>query len=522
MTPRATLIALVLLAAAAGSSRSDEAPAVNYISQEHVYLNVGRRAGLAIGARVRVLRDGQLVAVLVVEHVSSHSASCVIVEAHGMPRVGDHATFKAAPAPAPSPAAPVAGDEPSPAPSWEVAPKHRPQPRLSGYVALESFLQRDRRGALSSVQPAVAARVIVSNVWGGELRLRHRSRLYHRPDAPGADEWTHRLTELAYMVSGGGGTEYGIGRMIVPYVYGLGPVDGAFFSTPVGRRWRLGLAGGLDASSAGTSFEEERSKVGVFAALEAGSPDATRLALTGVLSGSYADGAVSREFGYLQAVVDVGQRLHFYQSTEIDINRGWRRQVEGESITFSNWFLTASANPWPFVGVDLNYDARRGVRDADTFATPDSLFDDRRYQGYSGALSFALPHGVRVRGNAGVRLRDSSEETNRYYAVTASAVRLPWVGHSLTLRYAVSETPYLTGYRPSLSYRFPVTRRVRASAGLGSTRYEQAFDTTTETYVEAGARATFGRRYFAALDARAYSGEAADSFQLFTEIGLDL
>ncbi|MDH3217155.1 MAG: hypothetical protein OEN01_12855, partial [Candidatus Krumholzibacteria bacterium] len=64
--------------------------------------------------------------------------------------------------------------------------------------------------------------------------------------------------------------------------------------------------------------------------------------------------------------------------------------------------------------------------------------------------------------------------------------------------------------------------RVQASAGLGSTRYEQAFATTKETYVEAGARTTFGRRYFAALDARAYSGGAADSFQLFTEIGLDL
>jgi hypothetical protein len=524
---RAHLLVLALMSALAGRSQGEEAeaPRVNYISADAVYLNVGRGAGLTIGARVQIVRNGATIAVLEVVHVSSHSASCRVVEQSQPPAVGDVAVFTAVPPPAVPPAAasgPAAG---SAATTFEEKPTANV---VSGYVEYQTDWQRDLTGSkLSYVVPAIAARLKVENVGGtgGELRVRDRIRYYDRDRPPGQfveqREWYHRLMELAFVFDAPAATvSWGVGRLIAPDMVGIGPIDGGYVSFEFLRYLRVGAAGGLAPDLIDMSFSTDRAQAGGFVAFDYESQRRWRFTTSAAASGQYTSGTVSREFLYWQNVFNLYRRFSLFQSVEIDLNRDWRYDAAGERATFSNFYIAADAQAADFVTLDISYDSRQNVRVYETRETPDSLFDDGVHEGYRGGVTLQLPRGVTLRGYGGARYRDG-DKTNRYFSLYARVSRLPWRGHSVWVRYAYARARSLTGHRPAVEYRFPLGRRTRLGAGAGGYIYEQGTGTTTSAYGDVGAYYTVGR-YFASGKYRQYFGGGLESILLFVEIGLHL
>lgn len=503
----------------AGSS--SDGPAINYISADAVYVNVGSGAGLEIGAHVKVVRGGKEIAVLTVVHVSSHSASCRVVSQTDAPRVGDAVFFEiqqpVEKAPPPEPATPV--EKPR--------VDRRGSDRVRGSLALQNVWQRDLSGSeLSSYQPSVATRLTVDDVFGtgGTLRVRHRTRLYHRSQPLSTEqdtnEWTHRLSEFGvYFGDPRESSAFGLGRVLNPYIRGLGYMDGAYASIKIRPHISVGVAGGMDPSIEDSSAQPDRQKYGAFVAYERGSLATRRLATTLAFSGSYNDGTINREFGYIQNTLSLARRLSVYHSVEVDVNRGWRKSAEGNRLTFSNTFLTANLAVTSAISVDASYDARRNIRDFHTIDSPDSLFDDVLSTGYGGGVSISLPRHVRIRARGGVRYREDNQ-SNRHGSVSIHAGRLPIRGHSMSARLSVSETPYVTGYRPTFTYRFPIKRRTRIAASLGGYIYEQGSVTTRSTFGQLDVHHTLGRRYYVAGNLRRIAGDSLDSVQLFTEVGL--
>lgn len=511
------IILLVSIDAAAG-----EAPAINYVSADAVYVNVGRRAGLVTGASIAVLRGGKQIGYLEAVHVSSHSASCRVVEQKSGFKAGDRVMFERV-----ETAAPVE-------PAMEKRPAQRDRRRrvgstrnrLRGYLAFQHMWVQDLSGSNrgSSLQPALSARLVVANVLGTEARLnfRHRSRMNYRPQS-GERDWSHRLTELAVRHGNAAeGPVVGFGRMVVDEVHGLGYVDGAVFSVQVSPHYRVGVVGGLEPNPVDMRVQTGSRKFGSFVNWQGGSYESSRLSLTTALSGSYVDGLVDREFGYLQATYSYTSLVYLYQSIEVDVNRHWRKDANGSRLSFSNFLFSANANPTSFLALDASYDARKNFHDYNTFETPDSLFDNNTYSGYGGGMSIDLPHNIQIRGNSGVRFRGTTEETNRYYSISATARHLPLPGHHFSARWSVSRTRYVTGYRPTFTHRFPVGRKLRLKAGAGAYRYTQGTITNDSWFVEGGAYYTFGKRYYVSGDMRQYIGGSVDSFQLFTEAGLNI
>ena len=141
----AFLLPVTALCPIAGTAiaQPEDAPTVNYVSADAVYLSVGRRAGLTVGARVEVVRDSRTIAVLEVVHVSSHSASCRVVEQIEPPRVGDTAVFD--PLAAPPPIQSTARLDTARA-SPDYAEK-RTTNIVSGYVELQNVWQQDLTGS---------------------------------------------------------------------------------------------------------------------------------------------------------------------------------------------------------------------------------------------------------------------------------------------------------------------------------------------------------------------------------------
>lgn len=499
-----------------------ETPAITYISAESVYLNVGHLAGLARGARITVLRGGKPVATLEAMHVSSHSAACRVVEQTAEPKVGDTVTYKRVKV------TPPADPRVETSPTQERSRERdsRKKRRIRGYLSLQHMWVKDLSGTDqgTSLQPAVGARFVVSDLMGTgvDFFVRYRSRMTYRPET-GARDYSHRLSECALRYgSPGAGAVFAAGRMVVDEVHGLGYIDGALFSLQVSPHYRVGVVGGLEPDPVNMRVQPHNRKFGSFVNWQGGSHRGNRLSLTTAVSGSYVDGLVDREFGYLQAVYSYSSRLYLYQSVEVDVNRDWRMDANGTRVSFSNFLFSANANPTSFAALDFSYDARRNFYDYDNFETPDSLFDDNTYSGYGGGVSLSFPANVRLRGSAGVRFRGATEETNRYYTVSATARHLPLPGHHFSVRWSVSRTPFITGYRPTVTHRFPVGRKLRLKIGAGAYWYDQAGASSDSRFAEAGVYYTLGRRYYLSGDFRQYFGDGVDSFQLFTEIGLNI
>ena len=80
---------------------------VRYRSADTVYLEGGRAAGLSMGDRLEIVRDGEVVARIEVVHVSEHSSSCKILMEQQTIETGDRARFDGDLSPPPPP---VAGD----------------------------------------------------------------------------------------------------------------------------------------------------------------------------------------------------------------------------------------------------------------------------------------------------------------------------------------------------------------------------------------------------------------------------
>ena len=521
---RMILLTAVLFFAAGGVFAEDqEAPAINYISADAVYLNAGSHAGLQIGARVQIVRDGRTIAILEVVHVSSNSASCRVVEQTEAPRVGDAAVFTAVAAPA----APVAAASGAAAVALG-AQAPRVDNIVSGYVEIQNVLQRDLSGSdISSLQPAIAARILVKNVGGtgGDLRFRDRIRYYHRsqPASPTIDsgEWYHRLTELSFVFDTPGATlNWGVGRLIAPHMIGVGIVDGGYVSFAFARYLRAGVSGGLTPDLIDLSVSSDNAQAGGFVAFDYESAQRWRFISSASLMGRYQSGTVSREFVYWQNSYNYYRYFAVFQSVEVDFNRDWRRDAAGESTTFTNFYIMASGEVTQYASLDLSYDSRQNIRVYETKETPDSLFDDFTHDGYRGGVTFHLPRSFTLRGYGGLRYIDG-RRTNRYFTAWARAARLPWRGHSVWLRYAYADARTVTGHRPAVEYRFPATRTTRVDLGLGGYIYEQGTRTTSSYYADLGAYYTRDR-YFASGTYRQYFGGNLESILFFLNVGLRL
>lgn len=126
---------------------------VRYRSADTVYLEGGRSAGLSVGDRLEIVRDGEVVARIEIVFVSDHSSSCKVLMEQQPIETGDLARFDGDLSPPPPP---VAGDSADTeveasvgaAAAASSSSRRRPRTRLSGSFTVdwENFTDESGRG----------------------------------------------------------------------------------------------------------------------------------------------------------------------------------------------------------------------------------------------------------------------------------------------------------------------------------------------------------------------------------------
>ncbi len=378
-------------------------------------------------------------------------------------------------------------------------------------------------------QPGVKTKLSVENIGGGNLafKLRHRTRLYHRSRTlsigQDANEWIHQIYELGlFHENEASKTEWAIGRVLSPYVRGVGYVDGGYLAHQIHSNFKIGFAGGAAPDMVSSEPNFDRRKFGLFGAFETGTYQTQRLAFTAAVSTEYDETTVSRDFLYFQGTYSKYQLLSLYQSVEIDFNRDWRYDQTGERFTFTNYYANANVNITKNASIFLSYDARKNIRYFETMDTPDSLFNDDYHQGIRAGFNLRLMDRINFRGNAGIRFRDGLPDDNKFASATVRIARFPLPRHSMTLMMSIVETQFTTGYRPMMSYRFPVSRRVALNLTGSGYIYKTGSRTTSYYYADASTYYSFARRYYLSATYRQYFDTRLKSIELRTELGIRL
>lgn len=420
----AFVFVLSLVAGAARAAASARPIAVSYVSSGAVYLDAGRAEGLVPGARLKLVRGGETVAEVEVDFVAEHSASCKLATSTRPVWAGDRAVLLSTPATDAAAAPPPAAATPEPEVArepyrYEPAPRGGALPwaRSSGSVAFgyRTFSVTD---GPSSTEASGRLSLRLREIAGKplELRVRLRGRRieregYGRSVATSQD--SDRLYELSLAYEPPEGRfSLRAGRLATGPFGGLGYLDGVLVQYRVVGGFHLGAFGGARPDLADLGFETAGSKYGAFVRF-ATARDA-RPAYAEILIGGVSErargGDVSRDFLTVESRFGSGNRWWLFERAEIDLNRGWRREVAGKGSEVSNAALSASLRLGQSWRASLSYDQRRNYLTWETRPLPEEVFTRYFREGGRAALEWQSRRGWNASLAVGQERADSIDE----------------------------------------------------------------------------------------------------------------
>jgi hypothetical protein len=421
-------IALALALAlgdAAHAAAATRPIAVSYVSSGAVYLDAGRAEGLAPGARLKLVRGGETVAEIEVDFVAEHSASCKLVSSTRPVWSGDRAVLVSSPGAAEgdAPATPMPG-----APEPEVASepyRYSPAPRggalpwakRSGSLAVgyRTFSITDGPSSTeSSGRLSLRLREIAGKPL--ELRVRLRGRRTER-EGYGRSVATRQSSDRLYELSLAydppeGRFSFRAGRLAAGPFGGLGYLDGVLAQFRIGRRFFLGAFGGARPDLTELGFDTAGSKYGAFVrfATERDARPAFAEIVLGGVSERARGGDVSRDYLTVESRFGSGNRWWLFERAEIDLNRGWRREVAGKGSEVSNAALSASLRLTPSWRASFSYDQRRNYLTWETRPLPEEVFTRYFREGARLALEWQSRRGWNASLAAGQERADEIDE----------------------------------------------------------------------------------------------------------------
>lgn len=427
---RAVQLGLVVLAlaVAAGDVRAQSARpiAVSYLSSTAVYLDGGRDAGLAPGARLRVVRDGDTIAELEVDFVAEHSASCRVVESSRAIRAGDRVVVLSVPEGETEPAE-AAPATPQPEPQVATSPVYRASApsepekirfRSSGSVGF-GYRTFSDDGGRSSNESSGRLSLRLSGVGGMpiEVRARGRARSISR-DGYGPSVARSQDSDRLYELSVAWAPEKGrfrvqAGRFGASPYLGLGYLDGVLGELRLTDTLYFGAFGGSRPELGDLGLQTGGAKYGGYARWskqDFAAGGYGEIVLGGVTERAET-GEVSRDYVTVESRFGRGADWWISQRAEIDINRDWREQVTGSTSEISNAALAASFRLGGSLRATLSYDQRRNYVTWETRPVrPEDTFTDYFREGGRVALEWRGGSGWTVSAGAGLERADQVDD----------------------------------------------------------------------------------------------------------------
>lgn len=369
---------------------------ITYLTPSTAYFDVGREEGLEEGMAVEVVRAGRGIGSLKVSYLASHRAAATIVRADSTLVVGDSVAFtpKVLPRRDGTGVAPDAG-RPTRSTRSSAAG------HLRGRLGFRYLLVQPLAGP-GYRQPAADLRLEGVSLGGSPagvlVDIRARQTRRKRDDGTTVKEVQTTVYQAALTLRAGGGPRLTVGRQYLPTVSSVSLFDGAMVEL---QRSRIGGGAfiGSEPDPRSMGYSTDIRSYGLFLEGRNAPGAVTRWSLAGGAVGSYAPGAINREFGFLQASLST-PTVTIFAAQELDLNRTWKAEAGEPSVTWTSTFATVQVRPAAWMTLQGGVDNRRNVRLYRDLIDPETEFDDSFRQGIWGGTSFQLGKHTRLGGDA--------------------------------------------------------------------------------------------------------------------------
>jgi len=385
---------------------------VTYVTTSSIYVDAGTAEGLRAGHRLEVVRDGQVVAVLELKDVTTHRASCRVLEKTSDPVVGDTVRF----VPDATPLAPDAGAAAAGTPPGPDSSRARSRDvGIHGRIGVSYVAISDRTTGTGYSQPALLLQIngsaIAGSPWYVAADLRARRTYRDLSDGTSVEDDGTRLYRLALSRRGQSDPwAVTIGRQYSPTLAAVNIFDGVS-AEYVRPKWGVGLFGGTQPDPEDFGYSEQITDYGAFATFRGIPAPRHGWQVSTAVIGSYDDGELNREYLYLQGNYN-GPVFSIYAAEEVDFNRGWKADEGADSVEVTGSFVTMRFQAGRKVALLTGLDNRKNVRLWRDHETPVTEFDDAFREGIWAGLFVQpaprLSFGFDGRTNGGGSAGDST------------------------------------------------------------------------------------------------------------------
>ena len=456
---------------------------VRDVTAEYVYLQGGRLDGLAVGDRFVIKKNDSTIVELELVYLSDRSASCKIISAAGAIVTGLKAKLvtshpgRDTTTVAPIDTLPVVVVEKKPPSSQTIAPRAKPD--VSGSISLtyDSWIDKANE-RLDFSQSTVRLNLRARKIAGKELTfsVRSRGRYDHRSRALsyGVPQkvWANRIYELSLSYDDRKAPiSFSAGRIPVRRIGSAGYIDGMMVEYHLYGPVRTGIYAGAQPnwqySEGGLSIQ----KYGFFLNYSRGNYQSALFEMTLAGAGEYHQATTSRELIYSQTNFSLGNRWSISQSSEIDVNRGWRRNRTSRVISLSSAYVDTRYRFSNRLSAGLSYDNRRNYWTYDQKSLADSLFDDHLSKGIRSRLDIRLPGNFQTGLSVGYRTRGGDPKPTYSYSANVNKSGLVSAHSSLNLQYSGFTGPQQKGSNFSVRIGEYFRQRDYVSLGYGYYRY---------------------------------------------------
>jgi hypothetical protein len=332
----------------------------------------------------------------------------------------------------------------------------------------------------------------------------------------------HRLYEMALLCDDPlSAFNFGAGRMLLRDMRGIGYLDGAFGRYKFSPTVSGGVFAGTEPDLQDTEFRSDVTKAGAFAVFEKRLENAHRLAGTVSFAGVYHNGEIDREFFYQQINYTHGSKFHIFESTEVNVNRGWLKEAENSDLKLAGLLLNSRYAFSRQAAISLGYDSHANYYRYESRSVPDSLFDDALRQGWRGSVNLRMTDRTFAEVGAGLRTTEGSSAETKNGSLRIGGNDLFGSAVSLTVQVRAYENAFSKGYQPSATLSRSFARSIRTSLDVGYNDYslERNDEQFLQHWLRIAIDAGFGRHLYCSAEAEAARGSGMNANTLSAGIG---
>lgn len=433
---------------------------ISYITSQNVYVKFQSTENILVGDTLFMIKEEQLIPVLVVKDLSSISCVCTPISKKQL-SVSDKISTRKKTVPTEKVDAVDAVVVPATKPfnintdtisNKKELPQELKQ-KISGRIALSSYSNFSNVSDFSQ-RMRYTFSLNAQNISDSKLSAEAYISFVHK-----MNEWSEvkddifnglKIYSLSANYTFNKNNTIWIGRKINAKLSNVGAIDGIQYETKV-KSITAGLFAGTRPDYMNYSFNAELLQYGGYLGHDYANKKGGTVQTSVAFVEQKNNGNTDRRFAYLQHSNSLLPNLYFFGSIEFDLynkilNAQDSTYTQDNTPNLSNLYVSLRYKVIKQLSLSLSYSNRQNIVYYETYKSIiDQLLEESTMQGYMFQVNCHPAKKISFGANAGYRFgkQDPRPSKNLYSYITYSNV--PWLNASVTASATFLETSYLDG-----------------------------------------------------------------------------